>query len=209
MTSLLVWIALAFGGSLGAVSRWKLDLAVRSLIARRFEKRPQHSLEKPLQYSLEQRLQHSHKKRPLEKDSPQKSPLEKHAREEHHPHDEESQEEARTTLLAPMLGIGLVNVLGSFLLGLLIAAPVMDSELRLLISSGFLGGFTTFSTAVMDSWTLWRLGRRVASFVLLLGVWASALIAFLLAFALAGLVFSTGRTCSQWVGLVLNDPALF
>ncbi|WP_276671084.1 fluoride efflux transporter FluC [Schaalia cardiffensis] len=206
MTSLLVWIALAFGGALGAVSRWKFDLEVRSLIARRFEKRSQYSHKKPLQYSLEQRLQHSldkrlqhsldkrlqHSldKRPLEKGNPPKSLLEKPTREEHHPHDEKPQEEPRKPLLAPMLGIGLVNVLGSFLLGLLIAAPMIDSELRLVVSSGFLAGFTTFSTAVMDSWTLWRSGRRVASFALLLGVWASALIALFFAFALGRFVFS-------------------
>lgn len=198
MTSLLVWIALAFGGALGAVSRWKFDLEVRSLIARRFEKRSQYSHKKPLQYSLEQRLQHSlakrlqHSldKRPLEKGNPPKSLLEKPTREEHHPYDEKPQEETRKPLLAPMLGIGLVNVLGSFLLGLLIAAPVMGSELRLLISSGFLAGFTTFSTAVMDSWTLWRSGRRAASFALLLGVWAGALIALFFALALGRFVFS-------------------
>ncbi len=89
-----------------------------------------------------------------------------------------------------MLGIALVNVLGSFLLGLLIAAPMIDSEPRLVVSSGFLGGFTTFSTAVMDSWTLWRSGRRAASFVLLLGMWAGALIALFFALALGRLVFS-------------------
>ncbi|WP_277063874.1 fluoride efflux transporter FluC [Schaalia cardiffensis] len=198
MTSLLVWIALAFGGALGAVSRWKFDLEVRSLIARRFEKRSQYSHKKPLQYSLEQRLQHSPAKRlqhsldkrPLEKGNPPKSPLENPNREEHRPHDEEPQEETRKPLLAPMLGIGLVNVLGSFLLGLLIAAPMIDSELRLVVSSGFLAGFTTFSTAVMDSWTLWRSGRRAASFALLLGVWAGALIALFFALALGRFVFS-------------------
>lgn len=190
MTSLLVWIALAFGGALGAVSRWKFDLEVRSLIARRFEKRSQYSHKKPLQYSLEQRLQHSLQQRPGEKGNPPKSLLEKPTREEHHPHDEKPQEETRKPLLAPMLGIGLVNVLGSFLLGLLIAAPMIDSELRLVVSSGFLAGFTTFSTAVMDSWTLWRSGRRAASFALLLGVWAGALIALFFALALGKFVFS-------------------
>lgn len=182
MTSLLVWIALAFGGALGAVSRWKFDLEVRSLIARRFEKRSQYSHKKPLQHSLD--------KRPLEKGNPPKSLLEKPTREEHHPYDEKPQEEPRKPLLAPMLGIGLVNVLGSFLLGLLIAAPMIDSELRLVVSSGFLAGFTTFSTAVMDSWTLWRSGRRAASFALLLGVWAGALIALFFALALGRFVFS-------------------
>ena len=64
------------------MSRWKFDLEVRSLIARRFEKRSQYSHKKPLQYSLEQRLQHSLDKRPLEKGNPPKSPLENPNREE-------------------------------------------------------------------------------------------------------------------------------
>lgn len=177
MTSLLVWIALAFDGALGAVSRWKLDLAVCSPIARRFNKRLQHSPVKHLQHSPVKRLQHSPAKRPGEKGNPPKSLLEKSTREEHHPHDEKPQEEPRKSLLTPMLDIGLVNVLGPFFLGLFIAVSMINSELRLVVSSGFLAGFTTLSIAVMGSWTLRRSGRRAAFPALLLSVWTGALIA--------------------------------
>ncbi len=49
-----------------------------------------------------------------------------------------------------------VNVLGSFLLGLLVhGAPGMSEEARTALGVGFLGGFTTFSTfsvqAVLDA----------------------------------------------------------
>jgi len=45
------------------------------------------------------------------------------------------------------MGTLVVNVLGSFLLGLLIhATSKMDRSLYLLLTAGFCGGFTTFST---------------------------------------------------------------
>lgn len=70
-----------------------------------------------------------------------------------------------------------VNVLGSFLIGVLASLPLgVDPKLRLLLGSGFLGGFTTFSTwqleAVLSSHVEdWRgvalnlLGSVVAGFV--------------------------------------------
>ena len=70
-----------------------------------------------------------------------------------------------------------VNILGSFLIGLLTAAPLgSDPKFRLLLGSGFLGGFTTFSTwqleAVLSSHIAdWRgvaanlLGSVVAGFL--------------------------------------------
>jgi CrcB protein len=39
-----------------------------------------------------------------------------------------------------------INVVGSFLLGLLVAAHWFDRDVREAIGVGFLGGFTTFST---------------------------------------------------------------
>ena len=39
-----------------------------------------------------------------------------------------------------------INILGSFLLGLLVAEHWFDRDLREAIGVGFLGGFTTFST---------------------------------------------------------------
>lgn len=49
--------------------------------------------------------------------------------------------------LLPWATVG-INVLGSFLLGLLIVLPLswMEPEVRAALGVGFLGGFTTFST---------------------------------------------------------------
>jgi len=53
-----------------------------------------------------------------------------------------------------------VNVAGSFLLGVLVAAvPVPDGAVRVAIGTGFLGAFTTFSAFSLDSLTLARDGQ--------------------------------------------------
>ena len=45
-----------------------------------------------------------------------------------------------------------VNVTGSFLIGLMAAAPIGgDPRLRLLLAAGFLGGYTTFSTWQLEA----------------------------------------------------------
>lgn len=64
------------------------------------------------------------------------------------------------------LGIGLpfgtmtVNVLGSFLLGVVIALveqrDLFSPETRSFMTIGFLGGMTTFSTFIYDGWDLSR-----------------------------------------------------
>lgn len=60
-------------------------------------------------------------------------------------------------------GTFFVNVAGSLLMGLLIGWLVRrtggsTNELRLLLATGFLGGFTTFSAFSLDFVTLWRDG---------------------------------------------------
>ncbi len=47
-------------------------------------------------------------------------------------------------------GTWIVNILGSFLLGLLVARFADDQALRLLLGVGLLGGFTTFSAFSLD-----------------------------------------------------------
>jgi CrcB protein len=51
-----------------------------------------------------------------------------------------------------------VNVLGSFLLGALVAVPVGD-DLLLLVGTGFCGAFTTFSTFAYETVRLAESGR--------------------------------------------------
>ena len=59
-------------------------------------------------------------------------------------------------------GTLLVNIAGSFLLGFLmeyaLATPVISRETRAMLTTGFCGGFTTFSTFSYETMTLMRDG---------------------------------------------------
>ena len=59
-------------------------------------------------------------------------------------------------------GTAFVNVFGSFLMGLFIGVLArrfgVSNEIRLLIATGFLGGFTTFSSFSLDTVTLYERG---------------------------------------------------
>jgi CrcB protein len=59
-----------------------------------------------------------------------------------------------------------VNVVGSFLLGLLAGAGA-SSEVRVVLGVGFLGGFTTFSTFSLDVFRDLEEGPRAAVYVVL------------------------------------------
>lgn len=64
-----------------------------------------------------------------------------------------------------------VNVLGSFLLGLLMVfglrSTLLSPELRIGLTVGFMGGFTTFSTfsyetlKLMEEGSLWQAGANI------------------------------------------------
>lgn len=73
-------------------------------------------------------------------------------------------------------GVFVINLTGSFLLGLVIGA--LPTAASFVVGSGFLGGYTTFSTAMVDTIALWRDGERPASVfhaggMLVLGVLAA------------------------------------
>ncbi|WP_166238199.1 fluoride efflux transporter FluC [Paenibacillus turpanensis] len=61
----------------------------------------------------------------------------------------------------PPYGTLTVNLIGSFALGLLLAASD-DEWLRLLAGTGFLGAFTTFSTLKTEGERWFREGRTIA-----------------------------------------------
>ena len=65
------------------------------------------------------------------------------------------------------LGTLLVNVIGSFLIGicyvLIIEKGVLSPEWRHLLMAGFLGAFTTFSTFSLDALNLWQNGHGVTA----------------------------------------------
>jgi fluoride exporter len=79
----------------------------------------------------------------------------------------------------------LINLTGSFLLGMLLASNA-GSVMRLLLGTGFLGGFTTFSTFQVENVALMRKGS-VGTMLLYatLSVGLSVSFAFL-GFALGG-----------------------
>jgi fluoride exporter len=58
-------------------------------------------------------------------------------------------------------GILAVNLLGAFLIGVLTGAAV-DGDAGRLLATGLLGGFTTFSTWMLDSQRLHENGHRSA-----------------------------------------------
>ena len=64
-------------------------------------------------------------------------------------------------------GTLLINVSGSFLLGLLFAVilerGVLPAELRPPLTIGFLGAYTTFSTWMLESWALIEEGAWLAA----------------------------------------------
>ncbi|MHC6175628.1 fluoride efflux transporter FluC [Glutamicibacter endophyticus] len=72
-------------------------------------------------------------------------------------------------------GTVLINLLGSFLLGLLtglVSAQILPEAIRLVAGVGFLGGFTTFSTASFETVRLLQARKWVAGILNGLGVMA-------------------------------------
>ena len=94
---------------------------------------------------------------------------------------------AVTAMIGPtVLGIFLINVTGSFLLGVFVAASAGEdwpSSARLLIAVGFLGSYTTFSTLTVASIQLAESGEITRAALNILGSIAVGLIA-----ALAGIL---------------------
>ena len=85
---------------------------------------------------------------------------------------------------AAKLGIFVVNVIGCFLAGA--ATQLVPGALRPAVSTGFLGGFRTFSTGLLDAVTLWGDGCRGRALALALGTWAASWAASLAGIACAG-----------------------
>ena len=84
-----------------------------------------------------------------------------------------------------------INVTGAFALGLLMTAGGAGSALaqeRLLLGTGFLGGYTTFSTLSYDTHSLSRSGQARAAWLNALGSLAIGLAAAALGMAIGTLV---------------------
>ncbi len=90
-------------------------------------------------------------------------------------------EAGRLLGLAFPWGTVAVNVAGSFLMGLLAGAAMqvaaIGPELRALLATGFLGGFTTFSAFSLDAWALAERGASLAAAGYVAGSVAAGLLA--------------------------------
>ena len=84
----------------------------------------------------------------------------------------------------PQWGIGLVNLLGCLCAGLVAGSLAPVSPLYFLVSTGFLGGFTTFSTAVLDAVMLLSRRRYLSAAGLVFGVWLGGSVLAICAFLL-------------------------
>ncbi|MCF2707481.1 CrcB family protein [Arcanobacterium haemolyticum] len=79
-------------------------------------------------------------------------------------------------------GIALVNVVGSFIFGaasvaILLSIHAMDTA-NLVVLTGFCGGFTTFSTAMLDVVRLFEERRIRAALALAVGTFVVSLVAY-------------------------------
>lgn len=63
------------------------------------------------------------------------------------------------------LGTFAANVAGCFIIGLLSSAMPLSTAMRLLLVTGFCGGFTTFSTFINENLLLMRGGQLVYALV--------------------------------------------
>jgi len=74
-----------------------------------------------------------------------------------------------------------VNVLGSFMMGILFVIIVeraaLPAEMRSLLMVGFLGAFTTFSTFSLDALSLWQNGHLFVALVYVLATVVLCLVA--------------------------------
>lgn len=109
------------------------------------------------------------------------------------------------------VGIMLINVLGCLLIGACAAGLVMASgspgpvadwlstasgvpvEMaahrgHLLLMTGVLGGFTTFSTAMLDGFVLWRQDRKLSAAITLIVTPVAAILAVAVGFGIGGAV---------------------
>ena len=77
------------------------------------------------------------------------------------------------------LGILIVNVTGSFALGMLVGSgtALMPATLAMIVGTGLLGGYTTFSTVSVETVLLAERGKRTPAAANVIGTLALALLA--------------------------------
>ena len=98
---------------------------------------------------------------------------------------------ASLRLFGPAFPFGtlIVNLVGAFVMGVFVEILARrfgaSADLRLLIATGVLGGFTTFSSFALDAAVLWERGEVFSSFVYVAATLVLGLAALFLGLALA------------------------
>lgn len=85
-------------------------------------------------------------------------------------------------------GVLVVNLTGSFAIGVLAGALAPNHPLATVLGVGLLGGYTTFSTASYDTVRLIQRGRLLAGFLNGVGQLAAAVLAAMLGFGAGSLL---------------------
>ncbi|MFT4213277.1 MAG: fluoride efflux transporter CrcB [Microbacterium sp.] len=85
------------------------------------------------------------------------------------------------------LGILIVNVSGSFVLGLLTALAALAPVWLAIVGTGLVGGFTTFSTVMVDTVLLAQRRRREWAWLNLVGTLLACVVAAALGILIGGL----------------------
>jgi CrcB protein len=88
-------------------------------------------------------------------------------------------------------GTVVVNITGSFVLGLLVGLATyqgLDADVRTVVGTGFIGAYTTFSSFSYDTFGLWEEGDTRAAVGNALGSVVVGLVAATAGFALAGVL---------------------
>lgn len=113
-----------------------------------------------------------------------------------------------------------INVSGSFAIGFLsmaLARWLPHPNIRLMVLTGFLGGYTTFSTFGFESVTLWERGERGTSLSYMVGSLLAGFLAAWLGIALARDLLipawdrrpaEAGAPRATTVGPLAEDPRL-
>ena len=99
-----------------------------------------------------------------------------------------SEQTDRLFLSSFPFGTIVVNVLGAFLMGLVVSYFAdkvnISQNIKMFLTIGFLGGFTTFSTFNLDFYQLFSNGEILASLLYLFATFTLTVIAFYLGLSL-------------------------
>ena len=99
-----------------------------------------------------------------------------------------SEQTNRLFLSSFPFGTIVVNILGAFLMGFVVSYFAdkvnISQNIKMFLTIGFLGGFTTFSTFNLDFYQLFSNGEILASLLYLIATFALTVIAFYLGLSL-------------------------